>query len=199
LIYICHKSNVIVHKILNSPCPTIPFGRSSLCACLIASCVGVLASVSLRICRFACVAEGYLSVSLMRKAKETLLQVKQRQTRELKARTQARCAELLGISQRRSMGLHNFAICLCCTCVTVRQSLELSARPQATTHDQAAVNETYPAHTIIDDDDGYNIGEHAIVHPPLMKWTTCINVSCFLVLLFTANCLIFLYIFVHKA
>lgn len=182
----------------HSLCRVIPL------ACLIASCVSVLASVSLLISRYGCVAEGCcLSVSLMRKVKETLLQVKERQKRELKARTDARCAELLGVSQRRSTGLHNvpqpLSICLCSSCVTVRKSLELSARPQPTTHNQTAVDETYPVHTIIDDDDGSNIGEHVIVHPSLKNWTTCINVSCFLVLLFTANCLILQYIFLHKA
>ncbi len=45
---------------------------------------------------------GCLSVIRMPKLVETLLQVKQRQTRELKARTQARCAELLGGTHQES-------------------------------------------------------------------------------------------------
>jgi hypothetical protein len=56
----------------------------------------------------------------MPKVVETLLQVKQRQTRELKARTQARCAELLGGTHQESSRHHNtpdpVSICLCCTC-----------------------------------------------------------------------------------
>jgi hypothetical protein len=67
---------------------------------------------------------GCWSVIPMAKVVETLLQVKQRQTRELKARTQARCVELLRGSHQKSSLHHNtsepVSICLCCICRTAQ-------------------------------------------------------------------------------
>ncbi len=58
----------------------------------------------------------------MPKVRETILQVKERQTRELRARTEARCAQLLAQGQPRATGRHN-----------LRQTHELRAPTHFTT------------------------------------------------------------------
>jgi hypothetical protein len=82
----------------------------------------------------------------MPKVVETLSQVKERQTRELKARTQARCAALLGRGHPQSSGHHTtpepVSICLCCACQRVNQSRNLRARIQTTTPQPQTIHYT---------------------------------------------------------
>jgi hypothetical protein len=125
----------------------------------------------------------------MPKLKETLLQVKQRQSRELKARTQARCAELLrGTSHQQSSRHHSIlqplSICPCCTCRTANQSSLVSNA----------------ANYIFDEDEqGSSSEADEVIHRPLQEWSLCLNVSCFLLILFAANCLLLQYFLLYKA
>ncbi len=139
----------------------------------------------------------------MPKVVETLLQVKQRQTREPKARTQARCAELLGGTHQESSRHHNtpdpVSICLCCTCRTANQSHNLWARPHSSTPPQQTTQDEDAANHIIDDDEGSSALEDGDIHCLLKEWSLCINVSCFLLILCAANCLFLQYILLYKA
>ena len=123
----------------------------------------------------------------MPKLVETLLQVKQRQTRELKARTQARCAELLGGTHQESSRHHNtpkpVSICLCSICRQGNQSPSVSDA----------------AHHIFDDDEGSSSGADGDIHRPLKDWSLCINVCCFLLILCAGNCLFLQYRLLYKA
>ena len=140
----------------------------------------------------------------MPKVVETLLQVKQRQTRELKARTQARCAELLGGTRQESSRDHNtpepVSICSCCTCRTANQSNNLGAQLHSSTRRQQTTQEQDAANHIIDDDDegSYSL-EDGDTHRLLKEWSLCINVSCFVLILCAANCLFLQYIVLYKA
>ena len=147
-----------------TPIPLVPFS--------------VLGSLPIFFCP---ITLGCWSVSRMPKLVETLLQVKQRQTRELKAkaRTQARCAELLGGTHQESSRHHNtpepVSICLCCICRTANQSPSVSDG----------------ANHIFDDDEGSSSEADGDIHRPLKEWPLCINVSCIVLLILCAgNCLL---------
>jgi hypothetical protein len=127
----------------------------------------------------------------MPKLVETLLQVKQRQTRELKTRTQARCAELLGGTHQESSrhrSTHELSPSVPVASAVQPTCLHLSLTPQitsaTTTKDEGSSSEG--------DGDGD-------IHRPLKEWSLCINVSCFLLILCAANCLFLQYILLYKA
>ena len=130
---------------------------------------------------------GCLSIIRMPKLVETLLQVKQRQSRELKARTQARCAELLGgthqASSRHRSTHEPVSICPCCICRTANLSPSVSDA----------------ANYIFDDDEGSSSEDDGDIHRRLKEWSLCINVSCFLLILCAGNCLFLQYILLYKA
>jgi hypothetical protein len=123
----------------------------------------------------------------MPKLVETLLQVKQRQTRELKARTQARCAELVGSTHQESSRHRStpepVSICPCCICRTANLSPCVSDA----------------ANCIFDDEEGSSSGADGDIHRPLKDWSLCINISCFLLILCAGNCLFLQYILLYKA
>ncbi len=98
----------------------------------------------------------------MPRIRETLLQVKERQRRELRLRTEARCAQLVAQGQLRVTGRYNLQ-------------------------------------DITDDEDNPNIEQHDNDPQRFKAWIPCINVTCSLLLLIAANCLILQYIFLHKA
>jgi hypothetical protein len=125
----------------------------------------------------------------MPKVVETLLQVKQRQSRELKARTEARCAELLRGSDQESSLHHNssepVSICLCCIC------------GPAQGRTQARCAELLLGH-LVQSSLHHNTPEPEI-HQPLKEWSLCINVCCFLLILCAVNCLFLQYILLYKS
>ncbi len=144
------------------------------------------------------------SVGCMRKGRETLLQVKERQTRELRLRTQAKCAELLGETKQGGSRHQNrpepVSICLCCGCQNANQLHNLTARPQSATPQQNTSEYTYVANHIIVDDEVPSSQEDIHIHPRFKEWSLCINASCFLLILVAINCLILHSIwFLHKA
>jgi hypothetical protein len=130
---------------------------------------------------------GCWSVSRMPKLVESLLQVKERQTRELKLRTQARCAELLGGPHPESSRHHStpepVSVCPCYVCRGAHLSPSVSDA----------------ANYILDDDKGSSLESNCDIHRPLKEWFVCINVSCFLLILCAGNCLFLQYILLHKA
>jgi hypothetical protein len=130
---------------------------------------------------------GCSSVIRMQKRVETLLQVKQRQTRELKARTQARCAELLGgthqESSRHRRTPEPVSICPCCIYRTANLSPSVCDS----------------ANYICDDDEGASSEGDCDLHRPLKEWSLCINVSCFLLIVCAGNTLFLQYIWLYKA
>jgi hypothetical protein len=121
----------------------------------------------------------------MPKLRETLLQVQERQRRELRIRTQARCAQVLAEGTRREADPDEFEdqpnVALGLFRVAGRHNIE----------------------------DNLNVAEgplrlpgrdNNIEEPKTAKdWTTCINVTGFLLLLFLANGLILQYISLRKA
>ena len=122
----------------------------------------------------------------MPKLRETLLQVKERQRRELRLRTQARCAQL----------------------VAGRQLIREADFDKIEEHPNVALGEFYVQwRDIIEENPNVAEGplrlqgrDNNIEEPKTLKdWTLCINVTCFLLLLFLANCLILQYITLRKA
>jgi hypothetical protein len=132
---------------------------------------------------------GCWSVIPMPKVVETLLQVKQRQTRELKARTEARCAELLRGSDQESSLHHNrsepVSICLCCICRTAQARTQARCAELLLGHHQ----ESSLHHNTPEPD----------IHQALKEWSLCINVCCFLLILCAVNCLFLQYILLFKS
>jgi hypothetical protein len=123
----------------------------------------------------------------MPKLVETILQVKERQTRELKLRTQARCAELLGGPHPESTRHHStpepVSICPCSICRGAYLSPSVFDG----------------ANYIFDDDEGSTLESNGKKHRTLKEWSVCINVSCFLLILCAGNCLFLQYILLYKA
>ncbi len=105
----------------------------------------------------------------MPKLRETLLQVKERETRQLRLRTEARCAQLL---QQYPVAPRTEARC-------------------AQLVPQVPVAPTLVAIQNIEEDSNFKQSRE--------DWTICINVSCFLLLLVVANALILEYIWLKKA
>ncbi len=146
---------------------------------------------------------GGSNVELRRKGRETLLQVKQRQTRELRLRTEAKCAELLGETQQ-GRSRHQYrpepvSICLCCVCQEVNQFHNLTAHPQSATPQQDTSEYLQvPNHRIYDDEVPLS-QEDIHIHSRFKEWALCTNVSCFLLILVAINCLILQFIWLHKA
>ena len=121
----------------------------------------------------------------MPKLRETLLQVKERQRRELRLRTQARCAQLVAGRHLREADCDNIEdhpnVALGEFCVQGRDIIE--ENPNV-----AEGSLRLPGR------------DNNIDEPNTLKdWTVCINVTCFLSLLFLANCLILQYITLRKA
>jgi hypothetical protein len=139
----------------------------------------------------------------MPKKVETLSQVRERLTRELKSRTQARCAELLAGGPQQSSGLHitpePVSICLCCVCQQGNHSINLRARTRRPTALRETLHDHSTTNIVIDDEEVCHIADDTNVVALSKDWTTCINVSCFLLSLLVANCLFLQYIFLYKA
>ncbi len=135
----------------------------------------------------------------MRKGRETLLQVKERKTRELRLRTEAKCAELSGETtlggSRHQNRAEPVSICLCCD----NQLHNLTARPQSATPQQDTSEYPYVANHRIYDDEVPSSQEGIHIHSRFKEWALCINVSCFLLILVAINCLILQFIWLHKA
>jgi len=139
----------------------------------------------------------------MRKGRETLLQVKERQTRELRLRTEAKCAEILGVTQQGRSRHQNrpepVSICLCCVCQQGNECHNLTAHPQSSTPQQdTSEYRPGPNHRIYDDEVPL-AQEHIHIHSRFKEWALCINVSCFLLILVAINCLILQFMWLHKA
>jgi hypothetical protein len=135
---------------------------------------------------------------------ETLLQVKERQRRELRERTEAWCAEMLGVRRQQCTPQHkckgHVFNCLCSACFIARQSQQRIARTQTTTRNLLGAGEHTVTHFITDDDnDDPTIEEHGHVPQRLKEWIPCINVTCGLLVLIAANCLILQCFSLYKA
>ena len=139
----------------------------------------------------------------MRKGRETLLQVKERQTRELRLRTEAKCAELLGVTQqgrsRRQNRPEPGSIYICRVCQQVNECHNLTAHPQSSTPQQDTSEYLPVPNHIIYDDEVPLSQEDIHIHSRFKEWALCINVSCFLLILVAINCLILQFIWLHKA
>jgi hypothetical protein len=139
----------------------------------------------------------------MPKKVETLSQVRECLTRELKSRTQARCAELLVEGHQQRAGRHTtpepVSICLCRLCQQGKHANKLRTRTRTKTAQRETVYDHNTTNVIIEDDEGYNIEDDTNVVAHCKDWTTCINVSCFLLSLVVVNCLFLQYMWLYKA
>jgi hypothetical protein len=139
----------------------------------------------------------------MPKKVETLSQVRERLTRELKSRTQARCAELLAggpqQSSRLSITPDPVCICLCCVCQQGNHSINLRARTRRPTALRETLHDHSTTNIVIDDEEVCHIADDTNVVALLKDRTICINVTCFLLSLLVANCLFLQYMFLYKA
>jgi hypothetical protein len=153
--------------------------------------------------RFCLFALGFPVGRLMPKKVETLLQVKERLTRELKSRTQARCAELLAGGPQERSGLsitpEPVSICLCCVCQQGYHSINLRARTRTPTAQRETLHNISNPNIVSDDDEVCHSADDTNVVALSKDSTTCINVTWFLLSLLVANCLFLQYIFLYKA
>ena len=124
--------------------------------------------------RFCLFALGFLVVRLMPKKVETLSQVRERLTRELKSRTQARCAELLAggpqQSSRLSITPDPVCICLCCVCQQGNHSINLRARTRTTTAQRETLHDHSTTNIVIDDDEVCHIADDTNVVALSKDW-----------------------------
>ncbi len=128
----------------------------------------------------------------MPKLREILLQVNERHARDLRLRTQVRCAQLLADAHPNVAHPNNIEAHPNVTHIEVHPNVaqgQLRVQVRVSIEEHPNVTQgplRLPRRENID------------AHQTSKDWTTCINVTCFLLLLFLANCLILQYISIRK-
>jgi hypothetical protein len=149
----------------------------------------------------------------MPKLRQTLLQVQERQRREQRLRTEARCAQLAAQGQLRVTARDNLEEISDDEYnpnieqhgrVPQRERRELSLRTEGrgaprVAEGQLRVTGRDNFQVISDDEDIGIIEQDGNVPQRLKGWTPCINVTCGFLLLIAANCLLLQYFLLYKA